>query len=137
MPTGPLRIAAFLHPAVGLFAVGLLAYAASLGLRARERGGADARRQHARIAPWLLALVLANLALGLASTAWLRHDLELASGVHFATTCGVGGALAVAAALSRWIAASAAARRIHPLVGLLALLLAALAVFTGLTLLPL
>jgi hypothetical protein len=137
VPTGPARLAAFVHPAVGLIAVGLLAYAASLGLRARERGGEEPRRRHAKLAPWVLGLVLANLALGLGSTALLRRDLELAHGAHFALTCGAGALLSVAALLSRRIPRSDAARRVHPLLGLLALLAAALAVFTGLALLPL
>jgi ABC-type transport system involved in cytochrome c biogenesis permease subunit len=137
VPTGPARLAAFVHPAVGLIAVGLLAYAASLGLRARERGGEEPRRRHARLAPWILGLVLANLVLGLGSTALLRSDLELAQGAHFALACGATGLLAAAALLSRRIPQSEQARRIHPALGLLALLAAALAVFTGLALLPL
>ena len=81
--------------------------------------------------------MLANLGLGLGSTALLRPDLELAHGAHFALACGVAGLLVAAALLSRHIQRSEPARRAHPLLGLLALLVAALAVFTGLALLPL
>lgn len=137
MPTGPERVAAFLHPATAILALALLAYVASLGLRSRERGGAALRPRHARLARWAFALVLWNFGFGLASTWLWRADLELAAGTHFSLGATIVVVLAVAALLSRRVATSAAARQAHPLLGMLALLLSALQVFFGMALLPL
>ncbi len=136
MPTGAQRIAAFAHPILALLGLLLLGYVASLGLRGRERGGAMSRRRHARLAPWALAALLLSFAAGIASTWWLRPDLEPASGAHFRIALAASAALCVAAVASRRVAASPLARALHPALGLLALLLSAVQVFFGLGLLP-
>lgn len=137
VPTGLERWLAFLHPVLALAALGLLAWAASLGLRARERGGAALRPRHARLAPWAFWATIANFGLGLLSTWLWRRDLELVAGAHF----WIGGAiclvLSAVALLSRHIATNDTARRAHPALGMLALLLAALQVFFGLSLVAL
>ena len=137
MPTGLERIFAFAHPVCALLALALLGYAASLGLRSRERGGRALRPKHARLAPWAFAATVFNFGLGILSTWLWRSDLDLAAGPHF----WIGGAicvvLAVTAMLSRRIADDATARSAHPALGMLALLLAALQVFFGLALVAL
>lgn len=137
MPTGAERLLAFAHPICALAALGFLAWAASLGLRSRERGGAALRPRHARLAPWAFAATAFNFVLGLASTWLWRRDLELAGGTHFwlgAAICALLGATAV---LSRGVATSARARSAHPALGMLALLLSLLQVFFGLALVAL
>lgn len=137
MPTGADRLAAFLHPVTALAALALLAWAASLGLRSRERGGAALRARHARLAPSALGAMLFSFAFGAASTWLWRRDLELASGFHFWLGVGISLLLVATALLSRRVPHDATARRLHPALGMLALLLAALQVFFGLGLVPL
>jgi hypothetical protein len=137
MPDDAARIAAFLHPAIALLAIAMLAYAASLGLRSRERGGAPLRLRHARFAPWSFAAIVVTALFGAASTWLWRPDLELGDGWHFRLAVAIVAILGVAWLLSRWLPESGTARQLHPLLGLLALLLAALQVFVGMGLLPL
>jgi hypothetical protein len=137
MPTGPARLLAFVHPVLALLALVLLGYVASLGLRSRERGGAALRPRHALLAPWAYAAILISFALGVLSTWLWRHDLELAGGLHFWIGAAICVVLGAAALLSRRIATDATARTVHPALGMLALLLAALQVFFGLALVAL
>lgn len=137
MPQGAERIAAFVHPATALLAIAFLVFVASLGLRSRERDGAHLRPRHARLAPWALAAMASTLVFGAASTWLWRPDLELAEGWHFRLGVAATVLLAVAAFLSRSIATDETVRRLHPLLGLLAVLAAVVQVFFGLGLLPL
>jgi hypothetical protein len=137
MPTGPERLLAFVHPVLGVAALVFLAWIGSLGLRSRERGGAALRPRHARLAPWAYAAIAGNFVLGLASTWLWRRDLELAAGAHFWIGAAICVVLGVAALLSRRLPGDATARRVHPALGMLALLLSALQVFFGLALVAL
>ena len=137
MPTGLARLIAFLHPAIALASLALMAWVASLGLRCRKRGGAHLRRVHERVAPYAYGLMLFNFAFGCWSTAELRRDLELAAGMHFRLGLTIALLFTAVAILSRRIAGSAAVRFLHPALGLVALLLSALQVFFGMTMLPL
>jgi hypothetical protein len=137
MPTGAERLLAFVHPLCALAALAFLAWIASLGLRARERGGAPLRPRHARLAPWAFAAIALNFVLGVASTWLWRADLELASGLHFWIGAAICGVLGVTALLSRSIRSSPGARSAHPALGMLALLLSLLQVFFGLALVAL
>lgn len=135
MPTTTETVLAFVHPILGLIALGLLFRAASLGLRSRERRGDALRPLHARAAPQaFLATVVAWL-MGIVSTVAWRPDLELAAGWHFRIGLAVVVLLGCGALLSRRIHHDERARRLHPLLGVTALLLAALQVFFGLPLL--
>ncbi|MFP6664406.1 MAG: DUF4079 family protein [Deltaproteobacteria bacterium] len=129
------KVLAFLHPLIGLVALVLLFRAASLGLRSRERRGAPLRAQHAKAAPRALAATLLAFVMGLVSTILWRPDLELAGGWHFRIGAAIVLLLGAGALLSRHIHDSQRARRIHPLLGATALLLAAVQVFLGLPLL--
>jgi hypothetical protein len=137
MPTGSRRLIAFLHPLGALLSLALLFYVASLGLRSRERGEAHLRPRHARLGPYAYGLMLANLAGGIVSTWRVRADLELAGSAHFRLGVLVIVLLTAVALLSRRIATSDLARRLHPLLGLIALLLSGLQIFFGMQLLPL
>jgi uncharacterized protein DUF4079 len=137
VPTGISRVIAFLHPITALVTLGFMAYVASLGLRSRERTEAHLRPRHARLAPWVYAAVVANPAVGMLSTWWLRPDLTLADSAHFRISFVLLGVLTMGALLSRWIGVNETARWLHPMLGLLALLLSGLQVFFGLPLLPL
>jgi len=137
VPTGIPRVIAFLHPLTALATLGFMAYVASLGLRSRERTEAHLRPRHARLAPWVYAVVATNLGIGVLSTWWLRPDLTLADSAHFRISFVLLGVLTIGALLSRWIPVNETARWLHPILGLLALLLSGLQVFFGLPLLPL
>ena len=136
MPDVIPRWLALLHPLLSVVALTLLAAAASLGLRSRERGGAALRPRQASLAPWAFALTAANSALGVLSTWLWRPELELAGGWHFRLGAAILLLLAGGAALSRRLPHSERARLLHPLLGLGALLLALVQVFFGLSLLP-
>jgi len=137
MPTGVHRIVAFVHPVLAIVSLGLLAYVASLGLRSRERGQGALRPRHARLAPIAYWLMIFNLGFGLASTWWLRTDLDLAASPHFKIALAIATLLTAAALVSWRVPSSTLARRVHPILGLGALLISALQVFFGLALLPL
>ena len=137
VPTGFLRLIAFLHPILALAVLVFLAVVASLGLRARERHGARLRLTHRRFAPYAYTLMLANLIVGILSTWRLRPDLDLARSAHFRLALLIALLLTIVALLSRRIATSDTARFLHPILGLIVLLLSGLQVFFGMTLLPL
>jgi hypothetical protein len=122
---------------MAVLTIAFLGFVASLGLRSRERGGAHLRVRHARLAPWSLAAMSATFVLGAASTWLWRADLELASGWHFRLALAATLLLSIAALLSRRIATDETARRLHPVLGLLAVLAAVVQFFFGLGLLPL
>jgi len=136
VPTGIPRVLAFLHPLIALAAIVLLYHVATLGLRSRQRRGEEARPVHARRAPWALAMVWLSALSGTAATCLWRKDLEPASGWHFWIGLAVVGLLSTGALLSRRVPDDETARTIHPVLGLLALLFAALQVFFGMPLLP-
>lgn len=135
MPLGPSRLLAFIHPVAALLVIGFLAYVAAVGLRSRNRAEAHLRPRHARLAPWAYGLMVANAASGLLSTWWLRPDLTLAGGAHFRFALLIVLLITVTAWLSRHLR-NETARVLHPLVGLIVLLLAGLQVFFGMAMLP-
>lgn len=128
---------AYLHPVTGGLVILLLAYAGSLGLRARNdrRHAGPLLARHARLAPWAFWLSLASWVGGLATTWLWRSDLDLAESNHFR----IGIAMAVAL-IATWLSARAmsrpTARTIHPYLGIAVLLLAAAQVFFGLQITP-
>ncbi|MFM7141517.1 MAG: DUF4079 family protein [Alphaproteobacteria bacterium] len=134
MPDRLPRLLALVHPTVSFAAIALLAAAASLGLHSRERGGAALRPRHARLAPWAAGVTIANTLLGIASVAAWRPDLRLAGGPHFWLGIAIASLLAAGAAASRAVHRDERARLVHPLLGLVALLLALVQVFFGLSL---
>ena len=137
MPTGFRRLVAFFHPVGALLVLALLLHVASLGLRSRERGEVHLRPRHARLASYAYGLVLVNFAGGIVSTWRVRADLELAGSVHFRLGLLVVVLFTAVAVLSRRVATSDTARRLHPFLGLLAIVLSGLQIFFGMPLLPL
>jgi hypothetical protein len=131
------RVIAFLHPLLALASLGFVAYVASLGLRSRETVDQHLRPRHARLAPFGLALMIANLVGGVLSTWALRPDLADRGAMHLRLAIAIVLLMSTAALLSRRIASNETARMLHPILGLLALVLSGLQVFFGMTLLPL
>ena len=136
VPTGFPRVLAFAHPILALVTLAFIVWVASLGLRSREPGERHLRPRHARAATVAYWLMVANLALGVVSTWALRADLELLRSMHFRLGLGIVALLSAAALTSRRLR-NDTARLLHPILGLLAVVLAALQVFFGMPLLPL
>jgi hypothetical protein len=128
----------YIHPVTAIATVAALAYAGQLGLRGRQvrRDGAEMLRRHARVTPYVYALVLLSWVLGGLSVWWGRSDLDFADSGHFRVGCYVVAVLSVAMVLSRLIDRVPNGRVIHPLLGALAVLLAAFQVFLGLQIMP-
>jgi hypothetical protein len=122
---------------IAIASLALMAWVASLGLRCRERGGAHLRRVHQRVAPWAYGLMLFNFAFGWWSTEALRPDLEHSGDMHFRLGVAIAALFTVVAVSSKRIGRSDAIRLLHPALGLVGLLLSALQVFFGMTMLPL
>ena len=128
---------AYVHPVIGGLTIVLLAYVGSLGLRARN-DRRQARRllaQHARLAPWVYALVVASWLGGLVSTWLLRHDLDLGASTHLRIGIALVLAMTGGVLTSRWMQREEM-RAIHPWLGAAAILLAAAQVFFGLQITP-
>ena len=131
-------LAPYLHPVAGLAATALAAYQASLGIRSRRPGldAQAARRRHASVGPWLLALYALNWLGGLATVRWSRPEIETAASGHFTLAGVIVALLGVGALLSRRVPVDRRARVIHPVIGATALVLSGVQVFLGLQLLP-
>jgi hypothetical protein len=137
VPTGFARVIAFLHPLLALASILFLAYVASLGLRSRERIDRHLRPRHARLAGWAYWWMIGNLVTGVVTTWTLRPDLSARGPMHLRLGVIVVLLMSVAALLSRALGRNETARVLHPIVGLLALVLSGLQVFFGMPLLPL
>ena len=135
MITNADRLMAYIHPVIGLIALALLLRAASLGLRSRERRGQHLRPRHAQAAPIAYGFTLLAFFMGIFSTWVWRPDLDVAEGWHFRIGLAVVLLLSAGALLSRRVPSDRRARLIHPILGMVALLLAALQVFFGMPLL--
>jgi hypothetical protein len=127
----------YVHPVTAGCVVALLGYVGSLGLRARSqpRQARQYLARHARLAPLMYILVLASWVGGFLSTWLLRHDLELATSVHFRIGVASVSVLSAGALTSRWIGRPEM-RAAHPWFGVAAILLAAAQVFFGLQITP-
>lgn len=127
----------YVHPVIAALVLALLAYVASLGVRARNdrRRRAQHLRMHARLAPWMYAAVVLTWLAGIGMTWLLRPPAELAASGHFRIGTALVAVLSAGALSSRWMHIRTV-REIHPWFGALALLLAAAQVIFGLQLLP-
>ncbi len=127
----------YLHPVTGGAVLLLLVWAGTLGLRARNQPRHRRRllALHARWAPVAFWLMLATWVAGVATTWWLRHDIEVGETTHFA----IGNVL-VAVLVGAWLTAQRmdhrTVRELHPWFGVAALLLSAAQVFFGLQITP-
>ena len=88
------------------------------------------------VAPWVWAAALASWATGLATVHWLRDDLDAAASGHFTAGSGFVTLLTAAALVSRRIGDRTWARRVHPWLGVAAVLLGGVQVFLGLQIMP-
>ena len=127
----------YVHPVLAVFVLAFLAYVAALGVRARNdrRRRAEHLRLHARLAPWMYAVVVLNFLDGLLMQWMTRPPAELAASGHFQIGVGMVLLLSAGAASSRWMH-HAFVRQLHPWFGVATLLLAAAQVIFGLQLLP-
>jgi Protein of unknown function (DUF4079) len=131
------RVIAFLHPLVAIGSILFLAWVASLGLRSRERVDRHLRPRHARLARWAYGLMVGNFVAGTITTWALRPDLTARGAMHFRLGLAIVVLMSGTAFVSPWVRTNETARLLHPLLGLLALVLAGLQVFFGMPLLPL
>jgi len=130
-------VLAYVHPVVGGLTLALLGYVGSLGLRARNdrRHARQLLQRHAALAPYMYALILVSWVVGLSSTWWLRHDLELGTSTHLRIGVALVVALSGGALTSRFMHRPEL-RAAHPWFGIAAMLLAAAQVFFGLQITP-
>ena len=128
----------YIHPVFGALAAAALLWVGSQGFRARHRAryASAARALHRRYAPWMYGSVAAVAVVGTASVLLLREDLEVAGSRHFWLLWGVVALLSAGAWTSRSLPGDAMARRVHPWLGLGAMLGALVGVALGLGLLP-
>ncbi|MGH7788293.1 MAG: DUF4079 family protein [Candidatus Binatia bacterium] len=129
----------YLHPIAGLVTLLLLVYVGGLGLRLRtaRRDRARLAARHARLGPWLYALVLGSWAAGALSVSATRPDLAFADSLHFRSAAGLVLLLTGSAVTSRLMRrGNMSAREVHPWLGVAALLLAAIHLITGLRITP-
>ena len=122
----------WLHPATGLLAVALVVKAARRGLAVRHGPLPYRHLAHPTLAVCAWLFVLGNWVLGLLTVRFYRPELDLAASTHFQAGTALLGLLTLAGVLSLWIYADPRVRRLHPVVGAAALLLAGIQVFLGL-----
>lgn len=127
----------YVHPFLAALTLALLAYTASLSLRARSdrRNRARWLARHAKIAPWMFAAVAGTWLAGLATTWATRPSDELTASAHYQAAVGLLAVLSASAVSSRWMNVRWV-RDVHPWFGVAALLLGAVQVVWGLQLLP-
>ena len=128
----------YLHPVAGLATIALAGYDARLGLRSRSAGrdAGAARRRHARIGPWLYALLLLDWLGGLGTMWAWRPEYEATTTGHFTVGSLICAVFTAAVLLSRRVPFDPRARRFHPIVAAAGLVLCGVQVFLGLQLLP-
>lgn len=128
----------WLHPVGGTIAVGCLVWVGSQGFRARHRAryAPAARATHRAWAGWLFGGVLTIAVAGTVSVATLRADLTVGGSKHFWVMWGVTALLTGGLVTSRWLPGHPTARRLHPWLGLGAMLGALGGAALGLSLLP-
>src|SRR5574337_713772 len=127
------RVLAYIHPIAAGLTLLWLAYAGSLGIRARNdrRHARDLLRRHRRTAPpmyWCMVLMWIG---GLVSAWLLRPDLQVGTSPHLRIGAALVGALTGGAITSRYMR-HPQIRALHPWFGAAAMLLAAAQIFFGL-----
>lgn len=129
---------ALLHPVLGALTIAFSVWIMARGLTARQGGksATRARRFHKRWAPWaFVAMVLSGLT-GMASTVWLRPDLELGETRHLVVGWTAIGLMGAGGLLTRAFTRNPSLRSIHPWIGIAAVVLALVQGVLGIELLP-
>src|SRR6185436_612738 len=118
-------LAVYAHPLAGFATIALAAYTASLGVRARSASprALAARRRHARIGPWLYALLLLDWLGGLGTMWAWRPEYEATTTGHFPVGSLICAVFTAAVLLSRRVPFDPRARRFHPIVAAAGLVL--------------
>ncbi len=129
---------AFVHPILGTLAILFAIWIMSRGLVARQgrKQSAKARRTHRKWAFYALGAWVVALLTGVASTLWLRPDLELGETWHLGLGLGLVALMGVAGLLTRYFTRTPALRRIHPWVGIAAVVGGIVQALIGIELLP-
>jgi hypothetical protein len=129
---------AYVHPISGLLVTGIAVYVGSLGLQSRRgtRRAVQLRARHRAVTPWLYGALVVSYCAGVASTVWLRDDLDEAASGHFAVGSLSLLLFSLAALLSRAMDRLPWARSVHPWLGAAGVLLAGVQVFLGLQIMP-
>jgi len=127
----------YVHPVLGALSVGLLVWVGLQGLRGRHPKpyAVVAHARHDRWVRWIYAAILASLLTGMASTFWLREDLDLAGSPHFWLGCATAAILTVNWALWQLKDRQRSAT-LHRWLGIVALMMASVQAALGLGLLP-
>lgn len=132
------RVALWVHPALGLLATVLAVRTATLALqgRARTKRGAAAMASHRALSPWVYALVVVGWIGGVVSV-WLgRPDVDLFTTGHFQVGTLIVVLFTASWAVSLRLPAATWARAVHPWIGAAALMALGVQVFLGLQLMP-
>ncbi|MBX2797482.1 MAG: DUF4079 family protein [Myxococcales bacterium] len=131
-------MAAFVHPVIGTIVVLYSVWIMREGLVARQRSKRShkARRTHKRWAWYALWGMGLAVLTGMLSTIGLRDDIELGETWHLALGWGLLGLMALAALLTRYFTHDARLRRIHPWIGIAAVVGGIAQAIVGIELLP-
>ena len=129
---------AFLHPVLGTIAILLSVFIMSRGLVAQQgtKASTKARRTHKRWAWYALGAMVVAWLSGFASTVWLRDDLELGETWHLAVGVAVVALMGLGGLLTRYFTRNSTLRRIHPWVGIAAVVGSIVQALVGIELLP-
>lgn len=128
----------FVHPAIGTLVILYSVWIMSRGLVARQGGkhAHQARRTHAKWAWYALyGMILAALT-GIGSTLLLRPDLQLGETWHLALGLVCVALMGLAALLTRYFTKNAQLRKVHPWIGIAAVVLGIAQAIVGIELLP-
>lgn len=130
---------AFIHPVLGGIAVLLGVFIMSRGLVARQgtKASTKARRSHKRWAWWAFGAMVVALGSGVASTLWIRDDLEVGEEtVHLELGIAVVVVMGLGGLATRYFTRDPRWRALHPWVGIAAVLGALAQAVIGIELLP-
>jgi len=129
----------FVHPVLGGLALLAMAWTGSRGLLARQgaRGAHAKRRFHRRWAPWAAAACVLAALTGPLTVFTLRDDLTPADTIHF----WVGLSTTAIMGLLWWMTPrryrrNAMVKNLHPILGVVALVLGVGVLLFGIELLP-
>ncbi len=128
----------YAHPILGALVVALVLVAGLQGLRSRHAApyATAARRWHVRFAPAVWVLCGVALVAGVLSTALLRDDLAPGRSAHLSAGASLFALLTAARFVSRRVSGSRRARRIHPWIGVAAMVAAVVTAILGMGMLP-
>jgi len=129
----------FIHPLLGGLAIAAMVQLGAAGLQARQgRKGAHAKRKrHRKQGPYIAAAMVVAALTGLGSVLFLREDLDPVDSYHFwAGSLATTSMLVIAYLTPRRFRKSDLVKRLHPVVGVVAMVVGIVAFVVGIELLP-